>query len=307
MWRGRRVVLGVTGGIAAYKSVLLARDLTTRGALVDVILTRGATEFVGVPTFEAVTRRPVRTSLWERDGALDHVTLGESADLILVAPATAHLLARAALGMADDLLTATLLAAKAPVLVAPAVRSASAGDRVAVTFHAPARHGTRVILLAPSGRQVRSVPARGRDGTVSLATAGLARGRYEVALVGRHGRVLSRTALRVYPRGEPARIRTTKAGYAVGEPIGVRWSRAPGMALDWVSVFRCTAAGCDGNDAYLVYAYTGNRIAGGLRLGPASVEGNATWPLPPGRYVVRLLVDDGLRSVAQSRRFSVTR
>ena len=194
-----------------------------------------------------------------------------------------------------------------PVLVAPAVRSTSAGDRVAVTFHAPARHGTRVILLAPSGRQVRSVPARGRDGTVSLATAGLARGRYEVALVGRHGRVLSRTALRVYPRGEPARIRTTKAGYAVGEPIGVSWSRAPGMALDWVSVFRCTAAGCDGNDAYLVYAYTGNRIAGGLRLGPASVEGNATWPLPPGRYVVRLLVDDGLRSVAQSRRFSVTR
>ncbi|MBP7621338.1 MAG: phosphopantothenoylcysteine decarboxylase, partial [Gemmatimonadales bacterium] len=86
MWRGRRVVLGVTGGIAAYKSVLLARDLTTRGALVDVILTRGATEFIGVPTFEAVTRRPVRTSLWERDGALDHVTLGESADLILVAP-----------------------------------------------------------------------------------------------------------------------------------------------------------------------------------------------------------------------------
>lgn len=128
MWRGRRVVLGVTGGIAAYKSVLLARDLTTRGALVDVILTRGATEFIGVPTFEAVTRRPVRTSLWERDGALDHVTLGESADLILVAPATAHLLARAALGMADDLLTATLLAAKAPVLIAPAMNDEMYAD-----------------------------------------------------------------------------------------------------------------------------------------------------------------------------------
>ncbi len=76
MWQGRRVVLGVTGGIAAYKSVLLARALTERGAQVDVVLTRGAREFVGPVTFEAVTRRPVRTSLWERDRALDHVTAG---------------------------------------------------------------------------------------------------------------------------------------------------------------------------------------------------------------------------------------
>lgn len=128
MWRGRRVVLGVTGGIAAYKSVLLARDLASRGALVDVVLTRGATEFIGVPTFEAVTRRPVRTSLWERDGALDHVTLGETADLIIVAPATAHLLARAAQGMADDLLTALLLATRAPVLVAPAMNDEMFAD-----------------------------------------------------------------------------------------------------------------------------------------------------------------------------------
>lgn len=121
MWQGRRVVLGVTGGIAAYKSVLLARALTERGARVDVVLTRGAREFVGPVTFEAVTHRPVRGSLWDRDGALDHVTMGRDADLIVVAPATAHLLARAAGGMADDLLTALLLAATAPVLVAPAM------------------------------------------------------------------------------------------------------------------------------------------------------------------------------------------
>ncbi|MES2123182.1 MAG: bifunctional phosphopantothenoylcysteine decarboxylase/phosphopantothenate--cysteine ligase CoaBC [Gemmatimonadota bacterium] len=121
MWRGRHVILGVTGGIAAYKSVLLARELTARGAEVDVILTRGAAEFVGRPTFEAVTRRPVRSSLWERDGALEHVTLGQDADLIIVAPATAHLIARAAAGMADDLLTAILLATTKPVLLAPAM------------------------------------------------------------------------------------------------------------------------------------------------------------------------------------------
>ena len=76
MWQGRRVVLGVTGGIAAYKSVLLARALSERGAQVDVVLTRGAREFVGPVTFEAVTHRPVRGSLWERDGALDHVPSG---------------------------------------------------------------------------------------------------------------------------------------------------------------------------------------------------------------------------------------
>lgn len=121
MWQGRRVVLGVTGGIAAYKCVLLARELTRRGALVDVVMSRGASEFVGAVTFEAVTRRPVRSSLWERDGALDHVTLGRDAALVIVAPATANVLARAAAGIADDLLTSLLLASRAPVLVAPAM------------------------------------------------------------------------------------------------------------------------------------------------------------------------------------------
>lgn len=121
MWRGRHVVLGVTGGIAAYKSVHLARELSRRGATVDVVLSRGATAFVGAVTFEAVTRRPVRTSLWEPGTALDHVTLGDEADLVIVAPATAQLVARAAAGMADDLLTALLLASRVPVLLAPAM------------------------------------------------------------------------------------------------------------------------------------------------------------------------------------------
>lgn len=121
MWRGRHVVLGVTGGIAAYKCVHLARELTVRGARVDVVMTRGAGEFVGAATFEAVTRRPVRRSLWEAGTALDHVVLGEQADLLIVAPATAHLLARAAAGIADDLLTSILLATRRPVLLAPAM------------------------------------------------------------------------------------------------------------------------------------------------------------------------------------------
>ncbi|MES2305901.1 MAG: bifunctional phosphopantothenoylcysteine decarboxylase/phosphopantothenate--cysteine ligase CoaBC [Gemmatimonadota bacterium] len=146
MWRGRHVVLGVTGGIAAYKSVLVARELSARGALVDVILSRGATEFIGRATFEAVTRRPVRSSLWERDGALDHVTLGQHADLIIVAPATAHLIARAAAGMADDLLTALLLATTRPVLIAPAMNDEMfAAEPTAANVAALVARGWRIV------------------------------------------------------------------------------------------------------------------------------------------------------------------
>ncbi|MDH5548568.1 MAG: bifunctional phosphopantothenoylcysteine decarboxylase/phosphopantothenate--cysteine ligase CoaBC, partial [Gemmatimonadota bacterium] len=118
---GRRVVLGVSGGIACYKSCILARRLTECGAAVDVILTAAATEFVRPLTFEALTRRPVHTSLWDRDRALAHIDLARTPDVIVVAPATANLLSRAAQGLADDLLTAVLLATRAPVLVAPSM------------------------------------------------------------------------------------------------------------------------------------------------------------------------------------------
>lgn len=121
MWAGRHVVLGVSGGIACYKSCILARRLTEAGARVDVVLTRAATEFVRPLTFEALTGRPVLTSLWEPDRALAHVRLADSADLVILAPATAQLLARAAQGVADDVLTALLLARTGPVLAAPAM------------------------------------------------------------------------------------------------------------------------------------------------------------------------------------------
>lgn len=118
---GRRVVLGVSGGIACYKACTIARRLTEMGAAVDVVLTSSAGRFVGPATFEALTHRPVFTSLWERDTTLAHLELGQNADLIVLAPATANLIARAAQGIADDILTAMLLARTAPVLVAPAM------------------------------------------------------------------------------------------------------------------------------------------------------------------------------------------
>jgi len=120
----RHVVLGVTGGIAAYKSCILVRRLVEAGARVDVILSRGAEEFVRPLTFEALSGRPVLTDLWAPHAALSHVRLGQEADLIVVAPATAHLIARLAHGLADDLLTSLLLARTAPLLLAPAMNDA---------------------------------------------------------------------------------------------------------------------------------------------------------------------------------------
>ena len=121
---GRHVLLGVSGGIASYKACTLARRLAEAAVTVDVVLTHSAAEFVRPVTFEALTGRPVLTSLWERDRALAHVTLAREPDLVVLAPATAHLLARAALGLADDLLTALLLAREGPVLAAPAMNDA---------------------------------------------------------------------------------------------------------------------------------------------------------------------------------------
>lgn len=126
---GKRIVLGVTGSIAAYKAADLASKLTQAGAQVDVILTDAAQRFITPLTFQAVTGRPVYTSMWApaeaSPGALPthiaHVGLGEGADLLVIAPATAHTLARLAHGLADDLLSVTALAARCPVIVAPAM------------------------------------------------------------------------------------------------------------------------------------------------------------------------------------------
>jgi phosphopantothenoylcysteine decarboxylase/phosphopantothenate--cysteine ligase len=118
---GRRILLGVTGGIASYKSAWLARLLTQHGAEVDVVMTRSATEFIGPVTFEALTGRPVHTALIAPGHALDHIKLARTAALVVVAPATADFLARVVGGHADDLLTAALLATSAPVLLVPAM------------------------------------------------------------------------------------------------------------------------------------------------------------------------------------------
>lgn len=118
---GRRVVLGVTGGIAAYKSVQLARDLAQAGTEVDVVLSAGGREFVRPLSFEALTGRRAYESMYEPGEPLTHIRLAREADAVVVAPATANFIARAAAGLADDLLSAILLATHAPVLICPAM------------------------------------------------------------------------------------------------------------------------------------------------------------------------------------------
>ena len=118
-----RIVLGVGAGIAAYKAALLLRLLTEAGHEVRVVPTRASLEFVGRATWEALSGQPVTTEVFDAVTEVEHVRLGKTADLVVVAPATADLLARAACGRADDLLTATLLTARCPVLVAPAMHT----------------------------------------------------------------------------------------------------------------------------------------------------------------------------------------
>lgn len=119
--RGRELILGVSAGIAAYKSCELLRRLQDHGFLVTVIPTESSLNFVGKATWEALSGRPVSTSVWENIDSVSHVSLGDKADFLLIAPATADVIARLAQGRADDLLSTTVLATTAPILIVPAM------------------------------------------------------------------------------------------------------------------------------------------------------------------------------------------
>jgi phosphopantothenoylcysteine decarboxylase/phosphopantothenate--cysteine ligase len=151
----RRVLLGVCGGIAAYKAVELARRLRDRGLDVQVVMSRSAQEFVTPTTFQAVTGRPVRADLWDADAeaAMGHIELARWADVILVAPATAHFMASLAHGFAGDLLSTLCLASEAPIVLAPAMNR--------IMWANPATQANRALL---ESRGVRIIgPASGKQ------------------------------------------------------------------------------------------------------------------------------------------------
>jgi phosphopantothenoylcysteine decarboxylase/phosphopantothenate--cysteine ligase len=160
----RRVLLGITGGVAAYKSAHLARLLTAAGAEVTAVMTESATRFVGPDTFAALTGRPVHTSLWERPGEVLHVRLAHEADLAIVAPATANLLAKLAHGLADDLLTSTLLEYQGPLMIAPAMHTGM-WEHPATRGNVETLEGRGVTFVGP----VEGALAHGDSGVGRLA------------------------------------------------------------------------------------------------------------------------------------------
>ena len=187
----KRVILGVTGGIAAYKACELLRLFTESGHPVRVVPTASALRFVGEPTWAALSGQPVATDVWTDVPQVPHVRLGQSADLVVVAPATADILARAAHGLADDLLTNTLLTARCPVVFAPAMHT-EMWEHPATRANVATLRGRGAVVIEPAvGRLTGADSGKGRlpdpAAIFAVATRVLARGAQEPTdLAGRH-------------------------------------------------------------------------------------------------------------------------
>ena len=178
MSSGRTIVVGITGGIAAYKAVNVVRAFVLRGDSVHVVATPAALRFVGKPTLEAISRNPVHTDLYEGVAEVRHVAIGQSADLIVVAPATANSIAKLAAGLADDLLGNTILASTAPLVIAPAMHTEMWNNAATVANVATLRSRGVVVVGPGVGQLTGSDTGAGRmeepDTIVAAALAALA-------------------------------------------------------------------------------------------------------------------------------------
>jgi phosphopantothenoylcysteine decarboxylase/phosphopantothenate--cysteine ligase len=269
-----RVILGVGGGIAAYKACELLRRLAESGHDVTVVPTESALRFVGAPTWEALSGHPVSAEVWESVSEVPHVRLGQQADLVVVAPATADLLARAAHGLADDLLTNTLLTARCPVLFAPAMHTEMWQHAATRENVATLRRRGAVVLDPAVGRLTGADSGPGRlpepqeifEAALCLLNRGLLRGgcaapdlaglrvlitaggtREPLDPVrylgnrssGMQGYALARAAV---ARG--AEVTLIAANVALPDPAGVKMLRA-GTALELRDEVRAAAADAD--------------------------------------------------------------
>ena len=248
-----RVILGVTAGISAYKACELLRRLTETGHDVHVVPTPDALRFVGEATWAALSGHPVATDVWTGADQVPHVRLGQSADLVIVAPATADLLARAAAGMAGDLLTATLLTARCPVLYAPAMHTEM--------WEHPATQAN-VALLRDRGAIVLE-PASGR---LTGADSGVGR-------LPEPGEIFA-AAMRVLSRGADGLGRDLAGRTVVVSAGGTR------EELDPVRFLGNWSSGRQG------YAFAETAVARGAKV--TLVSANAALPDPAGTRVIRV-------------------
>ncbi len=226
----KRIVLGVSGSIACYKAVDLCSKLKQAGAEIDVILTHGASEFVTPLTFRSITHRPVITDTFDANSELsvEHVALAERADIVVIAPATAHTIAKLAQGMADDPLTTTVLATAAPVLVAPAM-DAHMYEHPAVKANLETLKSRGVVIVGPErGRLASGLWGWGRL-TEPTDLVG-----HICAVLGRKGDLANRTIV-VSAGGtmepiDPVRVISNrssgKMGYAIAEAARDRGAHA---------------------------------------------------------------------------------
>jgi phosphopantothenoylcysteine decarboxylase/phosphopantothenate--cysteine ligase len=250
MLHGKRIILGVTGGIAAYKAVEILRELVRRGADVHVVLTANAARFVGPLTFSSLSGHRVGTSMWDdqREQEIEHIALARTAHLVLVAPATANFIAKLAHGLADDLLSSLCLAARCPLVAAPSMNDGMyANAAVQSNLKLLARRGIRIV-------EPESGPlACATSGTGRLPPAAIVIGEVERAL----GIVEDLAGLKVTITAGPTREALDPVRF-----IGNRSSGRMGVALARQAVLR------------------GARVT--LVLGPGTVEP------PPGADCVRV-------------------
>ncbi|HWF16639.1 MAG TPA: bifunctional phosphopantothenoylcysteine decarboxylase/phosphopantothenate--cysteine ligase CoaBC [Acidimicrobiales bacterium] len=220
-----RVVLGVSGGIAAFKAVEVCRRLVDAGIHVTPVLTHDATRFVGPLTFSALASEPAQLSLWREASPIPHTKLGQSADLIVVAPATAHTLARYAAGLSDDLLMATLLATRAPVIVCPAMHT-EMWEHASVRENLATLERRGVEIVAPeSGRLAGGDSGEGRLADPAVIVARV------LDRLGRHARRDLAGARVVVSAGgtreplDPVRFITNRSSGKQGHAIAVAAAR----------------------------------------------------------------------------------
>ncbi|WP_272256254.1 bifunctional phosphopantothenoylcysteine decarboxylase/phosphopantothenate--cysteine ligase CoaBC [Streptomyces xanthophaeus] len=232
-----KVVLGVSGGIAAYKACELLRRLTESGHEVRVVPTAASLNFVGEATWAALSGNPASTEVWETVHEVPHVRIGQSADLVVVAPATADMLAKAAHGLADDLLTNTLLTARCPVVFAPAMHTEMWEHPATQENVATLRRRGAVVIEPAVGRLTGKDTGKGRlpdpEEIFEVCRGVLARGAAEPDLVGRHV-VISAGGTR--EPLDPVRFlgnrSSGKQGYALARTAVARGARVTLVAAD---------------------------------------------------------------------------